>query len=575
GAEVVPTEWTITAAAADFTNAGKFEVSVAGVEDPIEVDLSATTSGSSIANALNTNEAFDDAGLEASYSNGVLTITDPQGRELSDLSLVDAGAEGKDSSGAVELLQSALLEVDIVKFMVDGEEVVLRGIEGGTGTVVAASIETALNAITVDGETPYDNMKVTFADDKLTIADPDRREISDIQLLEQLDDESEIKFTVSTADEADIAQLTLTIDGVTKTVDVDKTGDDVDVGNLQTLLRGSDGFGIDTLSVDRAVENDTVTLTIKDSEGRPFDAASSKFLDDGAEAVASVTKIGPLSDGVVASEVGQFSIKIGDDVLIENLGVSESSMEDLAATLQSTLRAADDDAVDISVEVDGNQLKVTDEAGRGISDVYVGGAIDAEEASVAEISGLTDLLAGAIDSFSIKIGSVTYEFEQGAEDFAEGKINFANDVNNLTQLAAKLEEALWDVESVGGRTDITVAVKGDTNDSQTLVITDASGRALADVSLSNSDENFNVPATATLKGITDNAVNLDIGYVSVEYTDKDGDDKTFELVTRADADQETTTDNQEEAAASITFETDPSDLEDGDKLSVTLPASAT
>ena len=313
---------------------------------------------------------------------------------------------------------------------------------------------------------------------------------------------------------------------------------DVDLGEAGAIATAINAeLGGTNLSVAITTSGTNTVFTITDALGRDFDAAS--FIDAGEEAEDSVTTVGPLTDAVVLNEVGQFSVTIGKDtdnpIVLELFDVSDlANIGALATAIETQLQLMDGDAAHITVAPgagdDAGRLVITDTLGRGISDVYIGAPIEEDDASVATISGLTDLLAGLADGFTIKVGSLTYTLDGDTEvdDGEEGQDKF-EDIDSIEDLAVFIQAALQAADA--GREDITVAVG---EDGQSLVITDAAGRALSEAALTVAKAD--IPSIATVAGMTDDAVNLDLGYIKVVYEDEGGDEQEFVVAGLAEED---------------------------------------
>ncbi|CAM4263543.1 hypothetical protein VRRI112168_19040 [Vreelandella rituensis] len=493
--DATASEYQIEAASATFGNAATFSVMLPEAEEAlvVEIDPATITSGNGLATKLNADTAFDEAGLEASYANGVLTITDTLGRELSGLSLTDAGNALEESTASIKLLQSTLLSVDTIRVNIGGEDLILRGIDGSDTTTVVADIKSELEQITdAEGNKPYANIKVAFDGDTLTLSDDKLREFTNLTLLSQ-GEASSVKFTVGTvtAVQDEVAQLVLTLDGDTQTIPVA----DVSVADNTTLAGLIEtAFNLEAGSVSAKFSEGVLTIT--DTEGRPF-GVSSQLLNDGDDAVASVTRLGPLTDAVVADEVGQISITVGDQT-VELANVDPANMTALAQLITDAFDA------DVTATVDGDEIVVTDAAGRGISNVYIGEAITAEQVSTAEISGLTDVTANLADTLTLKVGG---------EETLEVTLD---ETTGIAGIKTDLDAALL---TAGLNGDVTVTVEG-----QSIIITDARGRQLSEVALTDTDSD--IASSATIGGLTDGvegSIALDLGYVEVAYNNAAGE----------------------------------------------------
>ncbi|MCG5526522.1 hypothetical protein LRB11_16590, partial [Ectothiorhodospira haloalkaliphila] len=539
-ADAVATEYSVQATSAQFATAKAFKLTIPAAEegeDPtvIDIDDLDVSGGASLATALNGNSDFSDAGLEATFSasTGTLTVSDAAGRTLEGVELIGAA---QPSNAEVELLESRLVNTGIVRLSIDGEEIELRGIEGDSGTDIAASIKGKLHAIEdADGEKPYANMTVEFdeAASVLTIEDDERREISDVSLQRNTDSKVEISLGEDNLD--DVEQLEITLDGETKLVDVsdlDTPGSDNSDWTELADLVSQKFFGEDagktglSAAVTVGDEETPAVITITDTWGRDFGAT--KLLGEGEEPVPSETVIGPLS----ADEVGQFSVTIGSGsnaVVIEKASIDAANPDELVTQINELLSDADLGGADVDggafAVKEGDGIKIVNNAGTGISNIYVGTALDADDASSVEISGLTDVLAGNVASFEIKIGGQTYTITDADQDgLPAGEVDFSA-VSDIAELQSKLQEALRAQETVSGREDITVSHEADT---QTIVITDKAGRELSGVAMAGA-EDAGQASSAVVSGINDDAVNLDLGYIEIKYNDSENDEKTVTL----------------------------------------------
>ncbi|SEQ52693.1 hypothetical protein SAMN05421693_1472, partial [Ectothiorhodospira magna] len=510
--DAVATIYAVQATAAQYTNADKLVFQFAGDNtEEVTIDVSKSEGLASLRTILEANKEFKAAGLKAASAaaTGTLTITDAQGRAFKTMELIEVP---QFSNAQVNLLQSRLVNTDIVYLNIDGEQIELRGFDVAdekTGTAIAISIQTKLRAIeNADGEKPYADMTVDFDADTsiLTIADPARREISELSLQRTTDSKVEIKLGEN--DLAHVKQLELTFMGQTKVVGFVADKDDL-ANNINAA------FGVTGIKADIATNENTVTIS--DTWGRDFGAG--RLLSGGEGATASETIINDIS----AAEVGQFSITIGTDAnakIIEKVDVSGSTtLAELVDKINDALGNSGLEHVEASVQ-GTNSIKLTNAAGTGISGVYAGTELDAGDVSRVEISGLTDVLAGKVAEFSIKVGGKIFILKNTAdENLAKGEINFSA-IKTIDDLAGKLEKALQAMEAINERDDITVTVRDADNDpdttSQTIIITDTAGRALSEIKMTGA-EGKGKPASATIKGMNDSVAKLDLGYIEIKY----------------------------------------------------------
>lgn len=537
--DAVASVYTLTANLVDFGTADRLVIRID--DEAVEFGVSAAKGGTEVATELNGNNAFTGAGFSAAYDNGVLTITDAEGRTFAEgeIELLAGDSDATPSTATVTLLNSSMLGIDTVRLTIGEQEVVLYGIEGENAAEVANSIQSALQSFEVEGETPFDHITVDYTNNVLTFTDSERRPFDNLtlnSLSEGSSSSASFALTEAVMDaETGAFQLVLSLNGETsEPIVLPFDESDIDPTALQDALQAAIDDNI-TVSIDNG------TLTITDAIGRPF-GTDSRLLNEG-EPVASVTRLGPLNDAVVAQEAGQFSATVGNNV-VELLDISEiDTLEALATAIQT---AFDDAAITVTADSATNELLITDALGRGISDVYIG--TDVASSSTVTLSNLTNLVADNVESFSLTIGN-------------SGEV--AVDLTNVDDIATLLIAIEASLENVA---DVSAAASG----TRGIVITDTRGRELS------SNIEVAQTSTATVGGLSNNAINLDLATFEITYTD--GNDTITRTLVKGEDDVDTgvvdTTAADNGDVASLTFELDTVALVEGDTVTISLPASA-
>ncbi|MBK5929409.1 hypothetical protein [Halochromatium salexigens] len=487
--------------------------------------------------ALNDSDGFQENNLEASYSlaNETLTITNEDGKAFSteDVKLLNAGEQATASTAKIEILQGTLLNARALAFTIDGQDVAVEIEDDDAGTVagVLASFTSEIQAKTIDDDTPFSDMEVTYDTGHLVITDDKGRAFVEGSVtLEdggQPAEPSTMYVTgVSSADATSAARLTLDIagyDGVQVKVD----GATSLASLADQLNDGFDAWEADDGTTPLAnllvtAEASQSRLKIVDDLGRPGDDGR-VFLESAAENVEPSQAIfTDITDGFARLQAGRFSAELGTEIEIDRalIDITTGGRTELATEIETVLNAADDDEGNITVTASAdNRIVIEDALGREFSNVSILDIGEPKTDTEWYVNGITDADVADIDLFKIAVAGLN-----GGEPFEIEIDHAALTSNDGTGLAAFIDEKLGDEEVEH------LSVTYEASDDR-LVITDTLGRALSDIEALNTEGAL--PSTATISNLSDAIARLDVGRfsamiggVEVSLADVDVDDTT-------------------------------------------------
>lgn len=473
--------------AGDLTSTGfTMSLNVQGTVQALgDVDLSSAADLAGVVTAINGKLADKTSWkvggaqtVSASAVDGVLILTDTQGRAMSNIAIVPAS--GRDAAGdniagaagtatvvdAGQTLVESVTQITRLdaatlpnnpasKFKIKVGNNIQTEVELSSSanlTAIASAIQTGLrtaaNAVMGSDGTA---LGVTQANGVLTIHDAKGRTISGVELvasqagIEANSTESVQNITglASSFAAGYVGKLTMTVGGVTTSVTSGVPTATTGAG-LATAIQTALQSAIDT-SVTASFSGGT--LTIKDKQGRAISGTS--LVDNtGAAAVASTTTIGGISAGFAAGAAYALDVTVGS-TRVARIDLRSVAAGSLATTVQSAMQTAIDGSV--TAVFSGGTLTLADARGRGISGVNLIATQD-NKVSDLSVSSYDNAFAGisvindALDDVAkarAEVGALQNRLDYAAQNLATQTENMEAARSNLMDLDMAAEMSLY------------------------------------------------------------------------------------------------------------------------------------
>jgi len=415
--------------------------------------------------------------------NSTLTVTDPAGRQIETLTLVDNGDQAVASVASIDVNNTQSLEVAQVELVINGETVTVEA-SGSGRAALATSLETALAAEQdEDGNPLYANIEVTSENGQLVVTDNDGREITSVRLLDEGDAAvaSSASFSVTDGQaRLDVGRFSITIGDEEVSLEAIDVADDstTPIADLvgQIIAAINTNANLAAGAVDSGaniiVSASGSTVTITDTLGREI---SNVAVGTSGDAVEDSTAT------IVSTQLDKadaFRITVDGtayEVEIDDTNGATVADEITAAAGTQTVDGELILPAGISAEINAEgELVVTDAQGRQLSDVELVD-VDSSVPSTVTISGLSNAIARLeAEKFSITIGDTVVDL---ADVNVGDTVNVADAAGGISGLASNIQDA---INGAINGSDVVVSVNDANN---TLTITDPDGREISNVSL--------------------------------------------------------------------------------------------